>query len=138
MVIIHDGSKYHCSSMEDVRLNYHMILFWDEFWRKFQYKDEEEIKERKRSIRIYFKNQSRKLKKRVFDADYDGATFLIELPEEIKTKEIAEAWFEANEYCECMPSQYDCTGQEFTAWHKLVKRNGRWWCYHRVCFDCLK
>ncbi len=135
MVIIHDGSKYHCSSMEDVRLNYHMILFWDEFWRKFQYKDEEEIKERKRSIRIYFKNQSRKLEKRVFDADYDGATFLIELPEEIKTEEIAEAWFDANEYCECMPSQYDCTGQAFTAWYKLVKRNGRWWCYHRVCFD---
>ena len=135
MIVIHDDSRWRCHSMEDVRRNYEMLLLYDEVWQKFQYKNEEEIKELKQSIRIYFKNQSRKLEERVFDADYDGATFLIELPEEIKTEEIAEAWFEGNEYCECIPSQYDCTGQAFTAWHKLVKRNGRWWCYHRVCFD---
>lgn len=101
MVIIFDDSKWRCFSMDDVKRNYHMILFYDELWQKFHYKDDEEIKELKQSIRIYFKNQSRKLRKRVFDADYDGATFLIELPKEIKTEEIAEAWFEGNEYCEC-------------------------------------
>lgn len=135
MIMIHDNSRWHCSSMNDVKRNYKLLLFYDKLWREFQYKEEETIKELKRSIRIYFKNQARKPKTRLFDADCDGATFLIEMPEEIKTEEIAEAWFEANEYCECIPSQYDCTGQAFTAWYKLVKRNGRWWCYHRVCFD---
>ena len=135
MIIIHDDGKFPCFNMKDVRRNYNRLLLYEEHLGKFRYKDNDTIKGLKHSIRIYFKNQSRKLEKRVFDADYDGATFLIELPEEIETEEIAETWFEANEYCECIPSQYDCTGQAFTAWYKLVKRNGRWWCYHRVCFD---
>ena len=135
MIIIHDDGKFPCFNMEDVKRNYNLLLLHKELWGKFHYKDNETVKGLKRSIRIYFKNQSRKPETRVFDADYDGATYLIELPAEIKTKEIADAWIEANEYCECIPSQYDCTGQTFTAWYKLVKRNGRWWCYHRVCFD---
>ena len=135
MIEIYDDGKFLCSNIKDLRRNYSMLLFFKEMREKFRYRNEDLEKSLKQSIRIYFRNQSRKPERRVFDADYNGATYLIELPEEIKTEEIAEAWFEANEYRECVPSQYDCTGQAFTAWHKLVKRRGRWWCYHRICFD---
>ena len=136
---IHDDGTHPCYNMKNVKSNYEMLLLLRDMWKRFptkgKYNDYEDVKDLKQGIRIYFKNQSQELERRVFDADYDGATFLIELPEEIKTEEIAEAWFEANEHRECVPSQYDCTGQEFTAWHKLVKRRGRWRCYHRICFD---
>lgn len=139
MIKIYDDGSHPCHNMKDVKNNYEMLLLLRDMWKRFQikgkYNDYEDVKDFKQGIRIYFKNQARELECRVFDADYDGATYLIELPEEIKTEEVAEGWFEANEYRECQPSQYDCTGQEFTAWHKLVKRNGRWWCYHRICLD---
>ena len=135
MIEIYDDGKFLCSNINDLRRNYSMLLFFKEMREKFRYRNEDLEKSLKQSIRIYFRNQSRKPERRVFDADYNGAMYLIELPEEIKTEEIAEAWFEANEHRECVPSQYDCTGQAFTAWHKLVKRRGRWWCYHRICFD---
>ena len=65
----------------------------------------------------------------------DGYTALIELPEEITDLESAEEWFEYNERRECAPSIYDCTGQAFTFWHKIIKRRGRFFCYHHICFD---
>lgn len=136
---IHDDGSHPCYNMRDVRMNYNVLLDLKDMWKRFpikgKYNDYEDVKDLKQGIRIYFKNQSQKPERRVFDADYNGAIFLIELPAEIKTEEAAEGWFEANEYCECRPSQYDCTGQAFTAWHKLAKRRGRWWCYHRIWFD---
>lgn len=136
---IHDDGSHPCYNMQNVESNYKTLLLLRDIWKRFptkgKYNDYEDVKDLKQGIRIYFKNEAQKPERRVFDADYDGATFLIELPAEIKTEEAAEGWFEANEYCECIPSQYDCTGQSFTAWHKLVKRRGRWWCYHRICLD---
>ena len=135
MIIIHDNGSLPCFNMNDVRRNYSLLLFWKIMLKYFPCKDNEKIKELKRSIRIYFKNQELIPEIRVFDISYDGATYLILFPEEIKTKDEAEGWFDANFYRECRPSQYDCTGQSFTAWYKLVERNGRWWCYHRICYD---
>ena len=139
MIVIHDDGKYPCFNMKNVRNNYEMLLILRDMWKRFptkgKYDDYSDVKDLKQGIRIYFKNDARKPERRVFDSDWDAATFLIKLPAEIKTEEAAEGWFEINEYRECRPSQYDCTGQEFTAWHRLVKRNGRWWCYHRICMD---
>ena len=52
-----------------------------------------------------------------------------------KTKEDADAEFNALYYRDCAPSPYDCTGQMFTAFYKLFKRNGRWMAYHHFAMD---
>ena len=88
----------------------------------------------KRGIRRYIHKQSDR--RIVDDAGVDGYTVLIEMPLGAdKSEEEAEEWFLENEYRECVPSAYDCTGQMFTRWHKLARRRGHWYCYHAVRFD---
>ena len=69
------------------------------------------------------------------DNGIDGYIELLQLPEEITTRETADEWFQYNEYMECVPSAFDCTGQRFTNWYKLIERNGRWWVYHSILVD---
>lgn len=71
-----------------------------------------------------------------FCNDYDGAWFKYPLPEWIQDRESAIRYFETCEYIEYQPSQYDCTGRQFTAAYKVFQKpNGRWWCYHRISAD---
>lgn len=44
--------------------------------------------------------------------------------------------FEDNYEIRCANSPYDCTGQMFTVWYKLVKRQGMWYAYHYIGRDC--
>ena len=44
--------------------------------------------------------------------------------------------FEDNYEMRCANSPYDCTGQMFTVWYKLVKRQGMWYAYHYIGCDC--
>lgn len=44
--------------------------------------------------------------------------------------------FEDNYEMRCANSPYDCTGQMFTVWYKLVKRQGMWYAYHCIGRDC--
>ena len=44
--------------------------------------------------------------------------------------------FEDNYEMRCANSPYDCTGQMFTVWYKLVKRQGMWYAYHYIDCDC--
>lgn len=44
--------------------------------------------------------------------------------------------FEDNYEMRCANSPYDCTGQMFTVWYKLVKRRGMWYAYHYIGYDC--
>lgn len=43
--------------------------------------------------------------------------------------------FAENFRIHCMPSQYDCTGQLFTAWQSVHYLNGEWWCWQCNCLD---
>ena len=70
---------------------------------------------------------------KIITADYDSGWQLITLT--AKTKEDADAEFNAIYYRICTPSQYDCTGQMFTVFYKLFKRNGRWMAYHHFAMD---
>lgn len=92
------------------------------------------IEEAKKEIRKYTHKPS-STRRIIHDDGIDGYTALIEFPNDLEDEESAEEYFLANEYCECLPSAYDCTGQAFTRWHKLVKRRNRWYCYHCVRFD---
>lgn len=96
----------------------------------------DKILKRKRKIREIYKRENEKPERHVvLDNGIDGYIELIQLPEKIKTKEGADGWFRCNEYLEYIPSAYDCTGQKFTNWYKLVNRNGRWWVYHSISVD---
>ena len=44
--------------------------------------------------------------------------------------------FEDNYEMRCANSPYDCTGQMFTVWYKLVKRQRMWYAYHYIGCDC--
>ena len=93
------------------------------------------IIEYKRAIRDFYKRQNAKDRRCIDDDPYGYYTMLIEAPEHVVTRPDAEEWFHECEEMQYIPSQYDCTGQHFTLWYKLVKRRGRWYCYHRVGVD---
>lgn len=67
----------------------------------------------------------------------DGYIELVQLPEELDTANKVDAaeWFRANRYLEYFPTPYDCSGQKFTNWFKLFRRQGHWFAYHSVSLD---
>ena len=71
----------------------------------------------------------------VKDYGIDGFIALLALPEVIDTEEDAQEFFKDFIRIDYRPSMYDCTGQAFTSWHKLFKRNGRFYVYHSVGMD---
>lgn len=93
------------------------------------------IREIKHDIRKY---HHRKDNKRIIRNEVaDGFIELIELPEYIKDKLMAEDYYEENIYI-CIPSGYfdfDCTGRPYTRWHKTIKRRGKYFIYHEVGYD---
>lgn len=128
--------RYHCCDMNDVRNNYGAIKVINDIYNKEKMKKPKDLLDAyKRGIRDYFKRKDMELERRTIHADYDEYIELLQLPEEVKTLEIAKIWFEANELLVCDPSPYDCTGQKFTGGTKFVQRNGRWWVYHTIWLD---
>ena len=128
--------RYPCYNMNDVRNNYGVIKVINDIYIKEKMKKPKDLLDAyKRGIRDYFKRKDMELERRTIYADYDGYIELLQLPEEVKTLEIAKTWFDVNERRVCRPSMYDCTGQRFTGGTKFVKRNGRWWVYHTVYLD---
>lgn len=67
----------------------------------------------------------------------DGYIELVQLPNELDkaNEDDAAEWFRANRYYEFYPTPYDCSGQRFTNWYKLVSRCGHWFAYHSVSLD---
>ena len=82
----------------------------------------------KREIRAYNNRPASNV--RIISGDYNGHLDLVRLPDEA-----AADWFRGNCYLEAYNSQYDCTGQEFTNWFYLFRRQGHWFAYHKVCRD---
>ena len=96
----------------------------------------DEIIKKKRKIRDIYKQENEKPERHVVhDNGIDGYIELLQLPEEITTRATADEWFQYHKYMEYVPSAFDCTGQRFTSWYKLVERNGRWWAYHCISVD---
>lgn len=127
---------YPCCDMNDVRNNYGAIKVINDIYSKAKMEKPYDLLDAyKRGIRDYFKRKDAKLERRIIHADCDGYVELLQLPEEVKTLEIAKTWFDVNERRVCRPSMHDCTGQRFTGGTKFVKRNGRWWVYHTVYLD---
>ena len=51
------------------------------------------------------------------------------------SKRDVELLFEGKYEIKLPNSPYDCTGQPFTSWFKVVKRRGLWWAYHAISYD---
>jgi len=69
---------------------------------------------------------------------YDGSCIQLEqLPDELDsyTEDDVREWFMWNRYMTTVPSPYDCTGQTFTRWFKLIRRRGHWFAYHSIGRD---
>lgn len=75
------------------------------------------------------------VERRVFGGDYDGYTELVTIPEVFDTEESADEFFNDFIKINYRPSMYDCTGQAFTSWYHLFKRNVGFYAYHRVGMD---
>ena len=91
-------------------------------------------KEMKEGIRRFQQKPARE-DRIVKDNGIDGYIRLSPLPACIETAEEANEYFMECEYCECIPTPYDCSGQAFTSWYKIFRRGGRFWVYHAICFD---
>lgn len=50
-------------------------------------------------------------------------------------KDEVERLFEDKYEIRIPNSPYDCTGQPFTSWFKVIKRRGLWWVYHAIAYD---
>jgi len=87
----------------------------------------------KRDIRKY--NRQPSGDPRVLRSDFDSALVLLPLPEFLTGMEAATEYFLSEEYRVCRPSMYDCTGQVFTNWFKIILRHGRFWAYHSMSMD---
>ena len=117
----------------DLRLAYEALHLVEKYVVDYNEKVVAKVKETKKAIRQYRDRPDQGA--RVLESDFDSMTALIPLPEDIDDMEDAEYYFDHYLYRECAPSMYDCTGQIFTVWHRIIKRNGRFWCYHRTAMD---
>ena len=121
-----------------LKVAYEELIFWENNPRL---KDNALINDRiikklKERIRDYFRRINQRTGRLVkSDPDGDGEIWLEELPETVKTEQAAEDWFLYHKYREATPSPYDCTGQLFTAWYKIFKRNEKYVVYHCICRD---
>ena len=119
------------NNSRDLRIAYETLELIKDFFDKAndKAKAEKHMQDVKQAIRAY---NRRKSDRRIISGDYDGYIELIEVPQGITD---VDAWFENNERLTAMPSMYDCTGQLFTVWYKVVKRHGRYMVYHSVGAD---
>lgn len=129
----------------DLRFKYKTLLWLKKIKDKYYSLDMESyndsVKEIKKEIRDYYKKRDEERKEWLIkDNGIDGGIILFELPSEINSVkidsfELAEEYFKAYEYRRCRPSMYDCTGQSFTSWYKIIKRNNKFYAYHCISFD---
>lgn len=96
---------------------------------------QEHIRELKKDIRDYFRQQKNDGRCIIRDDGIDGYIELVMLPEYLNTKDSAAAYFEEKEVFQCPNLPGGCTGQPFTCWYRIVCRQGKMWAYHRVAYD---
>lgn len=72
---------------------------------------------------------------KIVRSDYDSMVVVLPLPQHMETEEQADAYFQAHYYRKAYPSIHDCTGQVFTTWYKIFRRNGKFWAYHATSVD---
>lgn len=130
-------------NLEDLRSKYDSLLLLNKLKNESNSIDMDSyndfVNEIKKEIRDYYKRDERK-EWLIRDDGIDGGIVLFELPSEINSVkidsfELAEEYFKAYEYRRCRHSMYDCTGDSYTSWYKIIKRNDKFYAYHYIGFD---
>lgn len=123
---------------EDFRMNYKIMLELSkvdpstvDYPRKFC----DSLAKWKRELREYMHRETDYDHRIVKDNGIDGYIELVRLPDDFSSVEEATSFFEDFMAYRPIPSAYDCTGRMFTAWYKVFKRRGGFWCYHCVGMD---
>ena len=129
---------------EDLKMKYNSLLLLNKLKNESNSIDidsyNDSVKEIKREIRNYYKREGERKERLIKDYGIDGSIVLVELPSEINSIkidsfELAEEYFKAYEYRRCRLSMYDCTGDSYTVWYKIIKRNNKFYAYHYIGFD---
>lgn len=128
---------------QELYCRFESIRFWEEMLSSHKADQlkreicEEHLREMKRSARKYMREHSYTYEDMTHLVKNDGDSYIVlmPLPKTITDEETAREWFEYNEYMHIRPSMYDCTGQLFTSWYKIIERNGRFYAYHCVGID---
>ncbi len=120
---------------EELRRSYDLLAFMQSVYNEGKAispkRTEQKIIEVKRVIRAYIHKQDRMPLHKLIKGDCDGFIELFEIPETSNP----DKWFDDHKRLYYRPSQYDCTGQRFTRWYKVFRRNGKLICYHSVGMD---
>lgn len=119
---------------DDLRLAYEILGIYAERNGQpdFANRWNDKVVELKRKIRAF--NKEEKSRPRVAFSDEDSITYLQVFPESIQTFGEAEQFFYT--YMErVVHSPYDCSGELFTAAHKVFQRRGRFYVYHTLEVD---
>ena len=121
---------------EELKMAY-QIIYWYNKGEIFQNKGNLYIEELKREIRNYFKRKEKalELRGRIIHDTGDSFISIIKCPDWVIDEESAEEWFANCGRITYRPTYYDCTGQLFTSGYKFCKRNGNYYCYHRVAME---
>lgn len=93
------------------------------------------IVELKRNLRRYAHREIGFEPRVIQDNGIDGFVLLQRLPDDFRDLAQATEFFEQFMTYEYRPSPYDCTGQRFTSWFKVFRRNGGYYAYHAVSVD---
>lgn len=94
------------------------------------------VKAVKKGIREYYRRQ--RLNEETIILGQDDSSYIMLFPLEINPDvSLGDAFDYAYEkYWEhSMPSMYDCTGQHFTEFMKVARRQGEWWVYNFIGID---
>lgn len=124
------------TSKSDLKFEYSILKWFEENLDKVDDKEKasKEIIKLKKAIRDYT-NKPLSTDRVIKDNGFDGAIILQQLPDRLTSIDSAIEYFEEVEKYYYRPSPYDCTGQMFTTWYKVFKRNGKFYAYHSIAWD---
>lgn len=135
MIIIRDD--------RDLMDKYSILKFWTDEQKEYPKEKypqiEDVIIKYKKAIREYNKSKQDyfDMEKRIINANkYDSYDVLIQLPDFIDSMKKAKDYFMEYHYREIERTEYDCTGQIFTMYYNIYKRNDGYIVYSHECIDC--
>ncbi len=121
---------------EDCRLGYQILITWANNPDKTNTRENRvTIAEIKRDIRRWTHRNTNPDRHVIISDDTYGVFCVEHLPDDIQSMSEAEQFFDEYKLLKYYPSPYDCTGQAFTNWFKIFKRNGKYYAYHKMNFD---
>lgn len=88
----------------------------------------------KRDIRNYYRRNEIDENVKIIKDNGNDAFVELRLLTGVESAEMADTVFKKLYYID-LKDGIGCTGKPFTAWYKIIQRNGKYYAYHAVNFD---